>query len=67
MKDLLDAPYDADIAAAVEGLKQSMLRWRRNQAELKKKMNANQTAQETLPLKGFEDEFERVMNQQSPS
>lgn len=62
-KDLLNEPYDADIAAAVERLRQAWLKDRQHRAQARKATQRQQASHETLPLKGFEDMFDQVMNQ----
>lgn len=62
-KDLLNDPYDADIAAAVERLRQSWLKDKRRRAEIKHQQKSQQVQHQTMPLKGFEDAFDQAMNQ----
>jgi len=62
-KDLLNEPYDADIAAAVERLRQAWLKDKRRRAEIKHQQKTQQAQQSTPVLKGFEDAFEQAMNQ----
>lgn len=59
--DLLNAPYDADIAAAVEKLRQSWLELVKRRKEVKKLQQAKKQANETLPLKGFEEAYTQAM------
>lgn len=62
-KDLLNEPFDEDIAAAVERLRQAWLQDKRRRAEIKRSERQQQARQMNLPLKGFEDTFDQVMDQ----
>lgn len=62
-KDLLNEPFDADVAAAVERLRQSWLRDKQRRAEERRVAQRQQAQSETIPLKGFEDMFVQVMDQ----
>lgn len=62
-KDLLNEPYDEDIAAAVERLRQAWLQYKREKAEVNRLTKKHQVSNETMPLKGFEDAFKQTMNQ----
>lgn len=61
-KDLLNEPYDEDVAAAVERLRQAWLEDKRRRAEIKRRESKIKAGESSPMLSGFEAAFEAAMN-----